>query len=1050
MARIDILCGSGNSGRSAAVKCIVREHWGRALLLAPTRAAASHWTQQLILEQGLPGAWGLCVLELNDFARAIAAWRISDLESQIPQSVRTMDDFERRLVVNRCIEALLATEGLPGYEQVAAYPGFAAHLLRVITQLKQSAIEPDAFTERLAAAGRSGEMDRAVAAVYAAYQEALKAGGLYDMPGLFWEAELVCRARRPRLMQDIVVLALDGFDDFTPSQLRLLEAAALHVDRLVIGVNYDPDPDRQDLYALSAETVHTLGRRFGATSRYFDQPPVCGRRAYAARKVFWRNPPRSEETVGLAADLTVVPCADPTQEVEMIARRVKRLLATDGVAPEEVAVVYRRLGDTAATVRAVFAECGVPVRVLDRPRLAESAVGVFVLQLLDAWDGWEREAVLEVATSPLFGGDASSPSLTCAFPMLAREAGVVAGPNDWERAFALAHDAPDAPLARQAACALRERVCLLQRLERGLPQRAARERMASAFEETLRALGLGDVLERLPDAETAERERRALGALLALLTRLADTDPDAEIARPDFFEELRTGLRETDYALSAPPAAVTVCEAPSLRNLRLDYVFFAGLNEGLVPMPAPVNAIYSESDLDALREAGILLEGRSTHSRRERLLFHHVLDAARKRLTLSWHVQERGGREAGQSPFLVELLDLFPDKADIVEAAPRSDTFVPQPEMAASRRDLANCAFLRVPSWRETFAERFTFAERGAAIERRRQSEADFDAFDGVIADPALLSEITAAYGPEHCFSVSRIETYLDCPFRFFRDEILGIAPAEEPSAEFDPLTRGSLLHEALRRFHVQYRGCPVASIPEKEARKAMRRIVAEVFDENASVTPSHVMAVEQRRMETVLDRYITIELAREESEWAPAHFEVPFGGAPRPGSEDIGTEQPFLLATAAGSVRFAGRIDRIDENGDLFRIIDYKSGALPAQQNIKAGQSIQMGVYALAAEQLLLEGRRCAAAWFAQPGRTRRVEALAREKKREDAEARQAAVLDAIANAVQGIRAGRFPPTAAGGCAWCDAGRACRHEAARIARKTGGPTETQGEARNA
>ncbi|HNR33411.1 MAG TPA: exodeoxyribonuclease V subunit gamma, partial [Candidatus Hydrogenedentes bacterium] len=611
---------------------------------------------------------------------------ISNLKFQISKAARLLDDFERRLLVERCIEGLAADE-TPGFIERRG-GGFAAHVLRVITQLKQSAVEPDAFTQRLAAAGRTGGMDAVVAAVYGAYQEALKSGGLYDVPGVFWEAELVCRARRPHILQDIGVLVLDGFDDFTPSQLRLIETAARHVDRLVIGVNLDPNPDRQDLYALSATTVHDLAHRFGATPVYFETPPPCGQRAYAAHKVFWRDPPRADATRGLARDLAVVPCADPTQEVEMIARRVKRLLAIEGIPPEEVAVVYRRLGDMAATGRAVFAECGVPVRVMERPRLAESAVGVFVRQLFEAWEDWAREAVLEVVMSPLFHDTWSQ---TGVFPKLARDAGIIGGREAWER----------------AGGALADCVRRLDQLDGVLPERTTREAFAEAFEGILDALHLEGALARLPDAETADREARALEALRRLLARLAEAYPGAVIERAVFVDELRAGLQETEYTPPAPQAAVTVYGTQSVRNLRFDYVFFGGLNEGLIPQPAPVNAVYSDADVQALRKAGIPLEDRAVHIRRERLLFHHVLETARKRLTLSWHVQERGGREAGESPFLVELLELFPDRTALVEPAPRSDTFVPPPEFAASRRDLGNCAFFRALEWRAAFSNLF-------------------------------------------------------------------------------------------------------------------------------------------------------------------------------------------------------------------------------------------------------------------------------------------------------------------------------------------------------
>ena len=53
----------------------------------------------------------------------------------------------------------------------------------------------------------------------------------------------------------VELVALDGFDDFTPSQLRLVLALARRVPHLVVGLNHDPDPDLEDLFHLSAATV---------------------------------------------------------------------------------------------------------------------------------------------------------------------------------------------------------------------------------------------------------------------------------------------------------------------------------------------------------------------------------------------------------------------------------------------------------------------------------------------------------------------------------------------------------------------------------------------------------------------------------------------------------------------------------------------------------------------------------------------------------------------------------------------------------------------------
>lgn len=516
--------------------------------------------------------------------------------------------------------------------------------------------------------------------------------------------------------------------------------------------------------------------------------------------------------------------------------------------------------------------------------------------------------------------------------------------------------------------------------------------------------------------------------------------------KKNFLTLFEDGLPETTYRIAAPPGAIGVYDATSVRNLQFDHVFFGGLNEGEVPMPGTISAVYSEADLDDLRKLGIGLSGQGEHNLRERLLFHHVIEAARERLTLSWHVHSSGGKEAGRSPFLKEILDLFGADSGIEEPAPCSDAFVPRPEAVASARDLRNCAFFHAPALREANDELFEEIEDGAAIERARRDASPFGPNDGVLADSGAIAEIAAKFGPEHCFSVSQLETYLECPFRFFQEQILKVAEAVEPSDELEPMLRGLLLHDAMRRFHERHRGKCFSEIDEPEALESVQEAVNAAFDaflaRNSSFLPGAVQ-IERGRMIATLTRYVRIERDREEKPWRPVMFEAAFGGAPEADGDAASKARPFVLETSEGPLRFSGRIDRIDEAGDCVRVVDYKSSEPPAPKEIKEGRSIQLGVYALAAEGLICPGKTCVEALFLQPGRKKKTEALNRAGRDSGRMERQGILVEAIARAVRGIREGRFPPSAAGGaCRACGHEKACRYEKARIERKTGAATE--------
>jgi hypothetical protein len=157
MAKTELHCGPPGSGRSAAIDAIMAAHWGRAILLVPTHAYALKRREELILNHGLDGAWGAPVQQLTGFATSL-------LESE-GIAVRRLGDFERRLLLESCLGEMEAgaTPGLVPTE--SGNPGVVKHLLRVIAQLKQAAIEADDFRGLATATGHTA-LDEDVATVY--------------------------------------------------------------------------------------------------------------------------------------------------------------------------------------------------------------------------------------------------------------------------------------------------------------------------------------------------------------------------------------------------------------------------------------------------------------------------------------------------------------------------------------------------------------------------------------------------------------------------------------------------------------------------------------------------------------------------------------------------------------------------------------------------------------------------------------------------------------------------------------------------------------------
>ncbi|MCX5757489.1 MAG: exodeoxyribonuclease V subunit gamma, partial [Candidatus Hydrogenedentes bacterium] len=787
MADVFLIAGTLGSGRVARIDGLLHEAWGHAWLLVPTRQYASRRIERLLLESDLGGAWGRPVSTMEDFVVAL-------LRAEGLQPTR-LNDFERRMLLKRVLDRLEAQGALEPLGPAMRTNGFATHVLRTITQLKQAAIEPAVFAERIARRKHAAPIDGVVAAIYAGYQDALRDTGAYDLPGLFWAADVVAQAKCPAALDGIETLLLDGFDDFTPSEFRLLASIETHVDRLVFGVDYDADPDRRDLFALPYRTIQALQKRFAVRIETYeaDAPQTCIE--FASRHFMHRGTPPAP--ANLVRDAGFWICSDFTQEMETVARRVKTLLL-EGVSADAIAVVYPDLRHAAPTIRTVFVEFGVPIRLIHPPALWSSAISGFLLALLAALDAWNHSAVLDVLMSPWFqGGTPESDS----FARLAAMAQVVAGRSEWfqgvERLLARieAKKSDDitrlidtVPNAEAGLRLLQTRLAELGRLADHALERAAPSAWPAWLDDAIDELAIPETVERHPVEAIRDYERVALATLRDLLGRWAAwSEPDERPeTRADFVAALRHALQQTPFPAPGARNGIAVLDLASLRGLQFDYVFLAGANEGDIPSPPPANAVYSEQDVSELAELGVELEGRRVHAEREALLFHRVFDAARKHLIISWRVYARGGKEQSPSPYADEVRALLEPATGPPLAR---DRFVPDAGEAASWRDICNLASEGVSALKAVVARCFPRIETGARIERARHDKTPFGAHDGVLSHAGVAER----YGLNHVFSVAQLETYADCPFRFFVERILDIEESERPKAEFDPRVRGQI-----------------------------------------------------------------------------------------------------------------------------------------------------------------------------------------------------------------------------------------------------------------
>ncbi|MGE3820881.1 MAG: PD-(D/E)XK nuclease family protein, partial [Isosphaeraceae bacterium] len=487
-----------------------------------------------------------------------------------------------------------------------------------------------------------------------------------------------------------------------------------------------------------------------------------------------------------------------------------------------------------------------------------------------------------------------------------------------------------------------------------------------------------------------------------------------------------------------PPGSIVFATVDDARGARGRLVLLANLVEGTFPTPEAV-----------LGESGSLS--------RERNRFSRVAGSADEQLLLFYPTRDVKGQELLAAGFLDDLRrSLAPEALARVEerhdrfdpalvdhedlARSPADARVRAVALAFQRRDDAP---LRRLAGDPLHREVLEGTAAALALRRQRTTGREFSRYEGSLTDPRALARVALAFGPDRPFTASQLESYLFCPFQYFMRYVLGLKPVDDRDELGEDFAgRGSLIHEFLEKL--ERRRALGATDRESLAREMIREVFETEPDDLPEVESGRYL-IETRRLERAVNEYLrqarTYEAAARESPPTPTRFEVSFGMAE---GEDQGSLACLQLGEGDVAVKVRGTIDRIDviasAEGLKYRIIDYKTGKVPSKTEIENFDKLQLPVYALAAERLVLSRE---AAKFDEVGYW----GLA-DRGYAAAKLNWAALFqpleDKILGAVDRLRSGRFvvQPRKEECTRRCDFASVCRLRQVQRVRKEEGPDE--------
>lgn len=174
--------------------------------------------------------------------------------------------------------------------------------------------------------------------------------------------------------------------------------------------------------------------------------------------------------------------------------------------------------------------------------------------------------------------------------------------------------------------------------------------------------------------------------------------------------------------------------------------------------------------------------------------------------------------------------------------------------------------------------------------------------------------------GGVRAISASAVNTYLDCPLKFYFSVVEGIREEEEVSETIESNVFGSILHKVMEELYKPLCGKMVTADLLKAIKKdtpvltgAIARAFAEVFFKTDVVRP---LTGQNFLIGEMIRKYVEKILERD-SKLTPFKY-----------IESERKINRLFTLTDRSEIQLKGFIDRIDEVRDTIRIIDYKSGS--------------------------------------------------------------------------------------------------------------------------
>ncbi|HEY3762028.1 MAG TPA: PD-(D/E)XK nuclease family protein [Verrucomicrobiae bacterium] len=922
--RARFLLGPAGSGKTfrclAEIRDVLKQSpEGPPLIFLAPKQATFQLERQLLADDSLPGFTRLQILSFERLARFIL-----DALNIAPPSL--LSD-EGRIMVLRALLLRHETE-LKLFRRSARRPGFADELAGILRELQQNKISSEklhAIAQNKKLRPELREKLEDLALLQERYSQWLADNKLQDADCLldYVTGFLKKDFRLPASGFRFAALYLDGFAEMTPQELDLLVAVLPFCESATLAFCLDESALAEketswlsiwntirQTYDQCRQRVETIP---GAKIEIKKLPDRSGKTRFSKNQELahlensWPTASRSNPSPILhsPSSISIYSCSNPESESILAAREILKFVRA-GNRFRDCAVLVRDLASYHKPLAQTFRRYGIPFFLDRRESIAHHALAELTRGVLRAMiSDWDHDDFFAALKSGFCTAEETDID---ALENAALEFGWRG--QKWRESLS------DESFERLRKKILPPFERVYSRLVK-LDFKPSGQQLAEVFRRLWDDL---DVEQTLEEWSAIEEKESAAGHWQAsvhggvfeqmntLLKNLELGLGGESLSLRDWLPIIESGLAGLTVGIIPPVLdEVLVGAVDRARNPDLKLALVLGMNESVFPAVPASRVLLTDADREELEMP--LGPDLREQAARERFYGYIACTRASEKLAVTFSRSAADGTTLNPSAFIGQLQRILPG-LEIDEL--KNDIALDQIESIAEAVPL----IFNTPVLDDI-----------PGLTNLRQSLADLREPDPQEnLTPSVAARI---YGPTLRTSVSRLEEFAQCPFRFFVRS--GLKAEERKVFELDARERGSFQHDILKQFHdgIIAGGKRWRDLTPQEARDRIGQIADGMIEHYRSglLNETAQSRFAARVLTGALQDFVavTVSWLREQNQFDPVASELAFGSKESP-------QTAWELALDDGrKLALTGRIDRVDlcrdANGDSLAIVlDYKS----------------------------------------------------------------------------------------------------------------------------